>query len=304
MGSIASDLKSEREKRKVSLNQIAADTRISLHYLESLEEGRYSDLPGGMYNRAFLRAYCESLNLDQREIIRRYEAEISPLFEKPLKPKSNISTPNSSSRLSPVIIWSLMLLISATGIYYSRKWIKAVFSPYFSRAPVASVRFERQPRPFNVPPAGERAAPIVPPALESSTAPDSSTAAPFIPSQPPPPSKFQETQAQAPAIPASGESIATPNSSTAPLRLEIVVTQLCWISVDRDGHRLIRRLLEPGEVQSLTADEEFFLIIGNAGGIHLKINGKPAKPIGKQQEVVRLLITEKNLPDLIDKTAG
>ena len=95
MGSIASDLKLERQKRNISLAQIAADTRISLHFLESLEEGRYSELPGGMYNRAFLRAYCERLNLNQQDILNRYEAEISPPMDRVLKSKVHINQENT-----------------------------------------------------------------------------------------------------------------------------------------------------------------------------------------------------------------
>ena len=48
MGSVASDLKVERERRKITLAQIAAESRISRHFLESLEEGRFSELPGGL----------------------------------------------------------------------------------------------------------------------------------------------------------------------------------------------------------------------------------------------------------------
>ena len=132
MGSLAADLKTEREKRNISLAQIAADTRISLHYLESLEEGRYSDLPGGMYNRAFLRAYCESLNLNQQEIMQRYEGEIGSPTEKLPKSRVHIPQKTSSLRPNPVLIWSLALLISAIGIFFSRHWIADVFSPYFS----------------------------------------------------------------------------------------------------------------------------------------------------------------------------
>ncbi len=106
-------------------------------------------------------------------------------------------------------------------------------------------------------------------------------------------------------MPAAGkESTSSPPVSAAPLQLEIEATEKCWISVDRDGSPAVRKLLEAGEVQSFRADDRFYLIVGNAGGVHLKINGKPAKPLGKQGEVMKLLINEKNLPDLIDKAPG
>ena len=75
MISVKSKLKAEREKIGVTLEQISSDTHISLHHLESIEEGRFADLPGGMYNRAFIKAYCESIQLDPGEILERYEQE-------------------------------------------------------------------------------------------------------------------------------------------------------------------------------------------------------------------------------------
>jgi hypothetical protein len=62
--------------------------------------------------------------------------------------------------------------------------------------------------------------------------------------------------------------------------------------------------LQPGEVQSFDAAEKFQIVLGNAGGVRLKINGKPAKPLGKPGEVLKVLINEQNLQDILDKTAG
>ena len=62
--------------------------------------------------------------------------------------------------------------------------------------------------------------------------------------------------------------------------------------------------MNPGDVQHLFAAEQFFIIAGNAGGVQLKINGKPAKPLGKPGEVVRILINEKNLRDYLDQSTG
>jgi cytoskeleton protein RodZ len=302
MGSVASELKSEREKRKISLAQIAADTRISLRYLQSLEEGRYGDLPGGMYNRAFLRAYCESLNLNQQEIMQRYEAEISPPLDKLLKSKPHLSQKDTSLKLSPVVTWTLMLLISATGIFFSRKWIATVFSPYFSHRQAPSVPHElaKQPVPS---PAPQTAAvnPGPPPAqaaqLENTTNVPAATPEPS-PSEPKAPlvQAPETTQAQEAALPVS--------PSPSSLRLEIIATENCWISVERDGSPALRKLLIPGEVQFVRASEQFSIVIGNAGGVRLKINGKAAKPLGKSGEVVNIHINEKNLQEILDHTSG
>jgi cytoskeleton protein RodZ len=302
MGSVASELKLEREKRKISLAQIAADTRISLRYLQSLEEGRYGDLPGGMYNRAFLRAYCESLNLNQQEIMQRYEAEISPSLDRPLKSKALLSQKNTPPRLSPVVVWSLMLLISATGIFFSRKWIATVFSPYFShrQEPIVPNDLARQPaalhasKPTTVNPA---------PSLAQAAPPENTTSTPLAVADARP-AEPSDASAQTPMTLQNQETEAPASPSTSALRLEIAATENCWISVDRDGSLAVRKTLMPGEVQQVKASERFSIILGNAGGVRLKINGKAAKSLGKSGEVITIQINEKNLHDFLDQTSG
>ncbi len=297
MESVASCLKSAREKQNISLTQMAADTKISLHYLESLEEGRFGDLPGGMYNRAFLRAYCERFNLNPQEILNRYEAETMPPIDRLLKAKVHTHQKDRSLKPSPVLVWSFMLLISATGLFFSRKWIGDVFSPYFSRKPIiVPSEIAKPPTPANsVQPATATVNP--PPAAD--IPPDSVSADSAVPAVLPPPDATIPSASQGPIAP--GSAIA---SSQAPLRLEIGISEKCWVSVDRDGSPIVRRLMDPGEVQAVEANEQVLLIVGNAGGVRLKINGRPARSLGKPGEVVRIMINEKNLQDLLDQTAG
>jgi cytoskeleton protein RodZ len=300
MGSLAADLKTERQKRNTSLAQIAADTRIGLHYLESLEEGRYENLPGGMYNRAFLRAYCESLHLNQPEIMQRYEVEVAAPMDKLPKPRVHIPQTSSSLKPNPVLIWSLALLISAIGIFFSRNWIAAVFSPYFSRRPAASLPHELAQKPVPAPSAPsaspEGIQPAEPSAAPVDTLPGSSSLIPAT----------AQTEPAPPTIIA--KAAVSPDSAPPPLQsslqLEVGVTQQCWISIEQDGTRSFRKLMNPGDVQHLYASERFFIIAGNAGGVQLKINGRPVKSLGKPGEVVKILINEKNLQDYLDQSAG
>ena len=300
MGSLAADLKTEREKRKTSLAQIASDTRINLHYLESLEEGRYGDLPGGMYNRAFLRAYCESLNLNLPEIMQRYEVEVAAPMDKLPKPRVHIPQTSSSLKPNPVLIWSLALLISAIGIFFSRNWIAAVFSPYFSRRPAASMPHELAQKPAPPP-----SAPSAPPEGIQTAEPSAAPVGTLPGSSPTIPETAQTEPAPSTSI---AQTTAGPDSAPPPLQsslqLEVGVTQQCWISIEQDGVRSFRKLMNPGDVQRLYAEEQFFIIAGNAGGVRLRINGKPAKSLGKPGEVVRILLNKKNLQDYLDQSAG
>lgn len=58
----------ERERRRITLASIAANTKISLHLLEGLERGSPSRWPSGIFRRSFVRAYAEAIGLDPDEI--------------------------------------------------------------------------------------------------------------------------------------------------------------------------------------------------------------------------------------------
>jgi len=286
MNSLASELKAARERRNVPLSQIAEETRIGLRHFQSLEEGRYSDLPGGIYNRAFIKAYCEALNLDAQDILQKYETEISPHPEKIAKPQQHFPRQKPFWGSTPVFAWSLMLIFSAIGLFFSRNWISSVFSPYFSNSPSSALRREAASDPATRPALVEQTSALI-------SAPVANTVEIPVESATEPQTEGASLQA----------SISTSDSGSS-LRIEFEVTEKCWISVDSDGGRVVRRVLEPGEAQTFNAAQQFFIVIGNAGGVHLRINGRPAKPLGKPGEVVKMLINSKNLPDLINQTTG
>jgi cytoskeleton protein RodZ len=309
MGTFATELKSEREKRKISLAHIAAETRISLHHLESLEEGRFGDLPGGMYNRAFLKAYCETLNLNNLpEIMQRYEDELSPASDRTLKSKVHIPQKSGSFRISPLLIWGLMLLISAAGLFFSRRWITAIFSPYFSHTPVSTARYETVKLPATPPATSTTATPGTEPAAPIPAPPESAMSDRALPAAQGPSLPSEPPVTASPSQSSTGLNAATspPATPIAPrsLRLEISATAQSWVSVDRDGSPAFRKTMEPGEVQVLVAAEKFQIVLGNAGGVRLKINGKPAKPLGKSGAVVKVLIDGNNLQDFLDQATG
>jgi cytoskeleton protein RodZ len=68
-------LKREREMRGVSLEEIAAATRISTRFLEALEKEQWSELPGGVFNRGFIRSVSKYLGLDEEDMVAEYALE-------------------------------------------------------------------------------------------------------------------------------------------------------------------------------------------------------------------------------------
>lgn len=67
-------LRMERERRRITLASIAANTKIGLHLLEGLERGQVTRWPSGIFRRSFIRAYAEAVGLDPDEIAREFLA--------------------------------------------------------------------------------------------------------------------------------------------------------------------------------------------------------------------------------------
>lgn len=71
-GSFGAWLRGQREAREISLREIAEDTKISLRYLEALEEDRHEVLPATVFAKGFLREYGKFVGLDPDDVINRY----------------------------------------------------------------------------------------------------------------------------------------------------------------------------------------------------------------------------------------
>ncbi|HZN55879.1 MAG TPA: helix-turn-helix transcriptional regulator [Candidatus Polarisedimenticolaceae bacterium] len=68
-------LRRERELRQISLREIAEATKISLRYLDSLEKDDFKHLPGGVFNKGFVRAYAQFIGVDPETMVTAYLEE-------------------------------------------------------------------------------------------------------------------------------------------------------------------------------------------------------------------------------------
>ena len=81
-------LRRQRRQKDLSLTEIAASTKVGATHYAALERGDCSRWPGGVYNRAFIRAYAKAVGLDPEEIA----AEFAEYFEAAPAPASIAQT--------------------------------------------------------------------------------------------------------------------------------------------------------------------------------------------------------------------
>src|SRR5512137_806974 len=88
-------LKRERELREVSLEEVAKSTRIGSRFLEALENEQWERLPGGIFNRGFVRAIAHYLGLSEEDLLSEYDlARAEQKTETPLPQESGIPRPS------------------------------------------------------------------------------------------------------------------------------------------------------------------------------------------------------------------
>lgn len=69
---IGEKLRLAREARGIALRDISEQTRISIRYLEAIETDDYQRLPGGIFNRSFIRAYAKFIGYDEQTALEDY----------------------------------------------------------------------------------------------------------------------------------------------------------------------------------------------------------------------------------------
>jgi cytoskeletal protein RodZ len=72
-GTFGERLKREREMREVTLKEVTTATRIGPRFLEALENEEWEKLPGGVFNRGFVRAIARFLGLDEENLLAEYD---------------------------------------------------------------------------------------------------------------------------------------------------------------------------------------------------------------------------------------
>jgi len=76
MSEFGTQLKQARESRSMSLQQVAASTKISVGVLEALERGDFSRLPGGIFSRGFVRSYALEVGVDPDAVVAQFVTEL------------------------------------------------------------------------------------------------------------------------------------------------------------------------------------------------------------------------------------
>lgn len=279
--SFGATLKEARERKGVSLRQIATATKISVAALESIERNDFSRLPGGIFSRAFVRSYAIEVGLDPdatvQQFLRLVEEERHP---------ADLDDAGAGHR--PVAHPPL-----------SRRDSTADFTPEFefqSRQRIAAVALKLVA--ISVPVA---AAILYLSSRSSTPSPESGMGRPVAeqetvagPSAQPPPAPAPVADVQPASLAA-----ARPSSEDNGVTIEIAPTGDCWAQLTIDGTVSVSRVLRSGEREARAFHDSAVLQVGDAAACAVLIDGRPARPLGPPRKVRQVRITRQNYPTFL-----
>jgi len=274
--SLGSYLRHERERQEVSLQEIAAATKIQLKFLEALEHDAYDQLPASPFVVGFLRAYAQYVALDPETVLTAYRSlhrvsEPSEVAPRPVPTPTPSPQGGQLRRLG--VFLAVCGVITGLGLYELRRG-----QP--TRGPVVSLPAVVPEPAEKTPDAPRPAAPVVP-------RPESSEAASMIlPTSPAPATRGEQgsglttpSASEAAALPASASGTAPRKEggwaeSQGALVLQATAMADTWLRVEIDGDKRHTLLLASGKSVQWEASERFRLTVGNVRGIRLALNGQ------------------------------
>src|SRR5262245_25109927 len=255
-------LKSARETQSVSLRHIATVTKISLSTLEALERDDFSRLPGGIFGRAFVRAYAAEVRLDPdltvQEFLVEYErfdrerAARVPRPEVTAEDRAFAEKQRRAASVLRAILIGLVVLALASVLAWQMKVRARSSAEGASPSPLV---------------AGS-AVPIEPVAASAPTAA-------LVPAPPPGPA----------ALPP--DSVASRDQ----LVVHLEATRDCWVQATVDGTVQFEQVLRAGDRRDVKPGRDVYLQVADAGSIRWTINGKPARELGKAGQVATAHVT-------------
>ena len=113
-------LRQAREERGISISEVAEQTRISPLYIKSIEEDDYKPLPGGIFNKGFLKSYARYIGYDENEALREYSQLVSMPEQsveeefKSYRPEV-LTDDRSAASIVPTLIFAGVILALMTG---------------------------------------------------------------------------------------------------------------------------------------------------------------------------------------------
>jgi cytoskeleton protein RodZ len=279
-GSFGELLKRERELREVTLNEVTVATRIPPRFLEAFEREDWEKLPGGVFNRGFVRAIARYLGLDEESLLSEYDlaygeqrATLPAVADNPIPapPKWVVAA---------AFITILVLAVAAVwGSVHG--WRRYAERRAAKRAALSASASTLANGKTHAPPSSTAAAPATAPHTALPT--PQPAIAPTNPADPNGnPSAANATNS---ANPPPSQRLDLAVSTSGPTRVRVVA----------DGRIVLDSRLPAGETRRLFAKNQFVVSAAHPEAVLLEMNGQAMPPLTSAGASGTMVLSQKDL---------
>ena len=271
MAGFGEKLRRERELRGISLDQIATATKISTRMLKALEDEKFDLLPGGIFNKGFIRSYAKFLGIDEEQAVADYVAATGPeepinnlpqIADVPERPTRRLDEEGTVSWTTIVVLVLLVAVGYGGWTYHNHR--KAEKESRTATTPVAAISTP----PIETTPAERKLqTTVVPTPRYPAAAPLQSTPAKTVPASSASPATLKTDATELPA----------PKPS---VDLVIRTSEESWVQAIADGKTVFSETLPASSEKHVTASRRITLTVGNAAGVEVTYNGAALPDIG------------------------
>ncbi len=308
---IGAMLREERERRGLVLDDIAQQTRISLSSLQGIESGLSELLPHPVYTKGFIKVYAQFLGMDLTEALSDFAigtpgGHYRPVYRQAVPEReadhSEVRALRSGNRLGIAAVALLVAAAGATYWYFSHtagsapatqsagsQELDARLAPeepaeaaesVLESEAVANVEPEFEPAQDAAPAAAVEptvAAAVKPEPVQPASAASPKPATPAQPAQPTAVTPSQQAQASA-------------EQSAASSILVVQAREVSWMKATHEDGTVREYMLQPGGRARISFSGALNLMLGNAGGVDLVLNGQPYSLNAQPGQVRRLTL--------------
>jgi cytoskeletal protein RodZ len=282
MGSFGDRLKKQREQKSISLDDISLSTKIGTRMLRALEEEKFEQLPGGIFNKGFVRAYARHVGLDEEQTLSDYMTALGEAQQlaMPAQPVTTSKPPVIVERASAPVLdppereqsaeipWGLLALGLLLAALAFATW------SYYHREHKAETSSATPPAEQTTP--AESKTPGS--AQQIPTAPTDSKSAPSTPIPSTDKPGTQTAPLNQAALHGSASQDVVPGAFTVLLKGS--EDDECWVSIAVDGHPPVEAILTAPQEKSIQANKEVIVKAGNIGALDVLFNGKNLGRLG------------------------
>jgi cytoskeleton protein RodZ len=260
-------LRREREMRGVSLEEIAAATRINTRFLEAIESERWDQLPGGVFNRGFIRSIARYLGMDEDSLVAEYDLDVKGNGNSHHAPvlrarqgggaTENISSRNWQPAAVAFVTLVILIALAVAAVHYRTR----ISTGFRKGASAVGARMQRLHTKPNASP---------PPAQSSATAAPSASVN-------------------------SASAVGSPAVASAPLTLQLEAGKPANVKVVADGNVVFQGSVATNDVKQFHARDKFEVSSSESSALLLELNGQTVPPMGTPGQPGSVTLTRSDL---------